>query len=1111
MRTCCCDHGWCDMAREGHFLGTSTVRFPSEASAEWSEWCVHLAVEESTVRSIRQPRVAISHFHDCDVICALDGDGTIRFCRLEEVTVFKVNTGNSSLCEFPRPTVTKANYLNSYYRDLRDCSYESYVAAKNGGTMYDGSDSAGTVKRKRSSPAAHSISPGGATLLSPPPSAKAFRETTFVSPHSGICEATLLVILCKQMIQHTSRCGGDLLFRNDRISTNGFMLNLVIRCSLGQQCKMATGRDVQRGWTSGRFGWSSSRMVTICGVRMPIVNLKFAFGISAASAPPAATIRVLRCMMLTPPSDDAIRLMNKRILDPFVIQEKEAVIARNMRQLGTRSVCLQMDVGFNSTRAARNACLAVGHEGQIMMTRIETKLPAARKELHLMKTSLHEVIKEFRVNVAAVVIDKNAANGALLRTLTQENNPNPQLRAKAVEEHNDVFHQVKTGGKHMEVFAKALKQELQAGCQQLHRSGRRVDGRVIGRLSLLVMQKFNEFFGPVEAVFASLDPRQWRNISESSASMLRFASDNGLLEEDVSDSFYQPLVDAWNGAASRDKQITSVRNFKPTSKSTKASLHAAVLALGTLKSIEDVPSIGTSKTQLVEFLQNHLPKLCFRGTLFSSTLPELSRFTVDGLGLPADGSVIDVDESERRRLEVIKTYFHDTQPTKAAIKKLKGPELDAIIADCMPVAEDASFRVPTALGDKRTYCCQHIYLLQDSFEDVTEALRLAEGAFNNRVSDYKRLLKGMLRIVNELYGGFGQTFKMYFVVRALRNFGKHSCGRHGDCNRYMWYARCSESAIYYTPSKQYVSEISSGRGPRCNALIGEFFDLFVVAWTLSKSVEASIWRMLSYMTTTCCENYFLGMAIAVPKSGKMPESEYRRREGWNFLNHTARCQQKTLTYKVLTANKNSSGLIAGRGQHIVAHEPHILEVMRTLFADDTSQAYVDVYSAKAKSSLARRQQKSRDAQARYGTDVIMSNLNMGPMKVEKQHDDAGILRHVQLPLLGPEISARPVPPFPFPVVQLLDDAGRDRLRQVWEISNKISADPKGAQGLAGADDATCEKCGVCDVLMNADTVACATCSDAIHFLCVNASSWLVVEPTGGEDETIYYCIDCTPL
>jgi hypothetical protein len=108
-------------------------------------------------------------------------------------------------------------------------------------------------------------------------------------------------------------------------------------------------------------------------------------------------------------------------------------------------------------------------------------------------------------------------------------------------------------------------------------------------------------------------------------------------------------------------------------------------------------------------------------------------------------------------------------------------------------------------------------------------------------------IKTLIRIVNETYGMWSIRLKINFVLNELLNFSQHFCGDHSSCSRFIWWTQCSNASLnQYSPALDYVNEIASGRGHRCNTYVPLFFRILVKAFTQSPYLEGLLSKCILY-------------------------------------------------------------------------------------------------------------------------------------------------------------------------------------------------------------------------------------------------------------------------
>jgi hypothetical protein len=185
---------------------------------------------------------------------------------------------------------------------------------------------------------------------------------------------------------------------------------------------------------------------------------------------------------------------------------------------------------------------------------------------------------------------------------------------------------------------------------------------------------------------------------------------------------------------------------------------------------------------------------------------------------------------------IIQDVFGNKNPSVTEIKKLKTEKM-------VRLAKYLDFNLPSPIQkqdvkEAKEHCMKNIWRLQGLWDDIEVAISIALRAFSARIGKYKKLMKTLIRIVNEIYGVWSIRFKMNFVLNGLLNFTKHFCNDHGCCSRYIWWTQCYNAHLNeYLPTQDYINDISSGRGVRCNTYVPIFFEIFV-----SLLLSVHIWK-----------------------------------------------------------------------------------------------------------------------------------------------------------------------------------------------------------------------------------------------------------------------------
>ena len=418
------------------------------------------------------------------------------------------------------------------------------------------------------------------------------------------------------------------------------------------------------------------------------------------------------------------------------------------------------------------------------------------------------------------------------------------------------------------------------------------------------------------------------------------------------------------------------------------------------------------------------------------------------------------------------------------------------------LARHLDFHVPTPtlkndVKEAREHCSKNLWRLQSLWEDVEAALIAAHRAFSARIGEYKKLLKTLIRVVNETYGMWSVKFKMYFVLSGLINFSKHFQNDHSDCSRFIWWTQCSRAHLNeYLPAQDYVNNISCGRGVRCNVYVPILFNILVTAVTFSPYMENLLSKCILYSKTTICQSYFHWLGIMVPKWQNVTKNEYILREAAAFIAFSKRQDDKLLYTKKLRQHKYASTLVGTAGQKNARYERFIFEAISHVVPSDlSSMNAVCHFENKIRKSREQRQNRLGLLNEVYETDITAQNLKIGPVKHEfRTAGSDSVLSGKQLQ--ESTYSAKPVPPFPFCKEDLLtNEEDMKRLNDIWEWSRSINKKKK--------SDMLCDICK--RSLANDDQMEhCYNCKTLVHESCLhtNSTGW-------SENDDKSYCSQCT--
>lgn len=589
------------------------------------------------------------------------------------------------------------------------------------------------------------------------------------------------------------------------------------------------------------------------------------------------------------------------------------------------------------------------------------------------------------------------------------------------------------------------------------------------------------YFSDIIDKFDNLGAKEWIEASSSPENMQKLANDLNLIDTTINYEYWVPVVNVWNQSkppsASNAINISAVQLTKGTSVKCQTALVHAVSKLVNEGELEESTIIDK-----MGYLRSKLPAICFRGDNYSVNFIDCLEKSIAEIKDVSDD--IDKDsESNKKQREIIKEVFNSKIPTISEIKKIKSEKL-------IRLAEYLKCDLPTPMQKQdvkvaREYCVKNIWRLQGLWEDVGAAISLAHRAFSARIGEYKKLLKTLIRIVNETYGMWSIRFKIYFVLSGLINFSRHFCNDHKNCSSYIWWTQCSKSHLNeYLPSQEYVNTISSGRGGRCNTFVPIFFSIIMKAFTLSPYMEGLLSKCILYSKTTICESYFHWLGIMVPKWQNVTKNEYVLRETAAYVAFCKRQDDKALFTKRLKQHKYASTLIGTAGQKNGRYERHILDAVVSIVAGDPAS----INSANKFIGKMNKRKENREARLNVITenflsDVTAQNLGMGPIKHEyRTAGRDGVLSGRQYQESA--ASAKPVPPFPFRNEELLKSSNdKQRLIDIWDWTKSLRSRKKQAV----QDDNNCAICkGKLDEF---DKIGrCHNCKTPAHEACLGTHS-----------------------
>lgn len=606
-------------------------------------------------------------------------------------------------------------------------------------------------------------------------------------------------------------------------------------------------------------------------------------------------------------------------------------------------------------------------------------------------------------------------------------------------------------------------------------------------------QNFQSYFDDINETFNSLGANEWVEANKTNTGMQELAKKLNLIDVTIEYEYWSSIVETWNShkppSASDAENIGAIIITKATSLRCLTALVNAVCKLMKIDGINEI-----RKNNTIDFLKIHLPAVCFRGDNYSTNFVECLDNSIAKQISNNKRTVI----NENNKKSITEEIFGAKSPSDSEIKKLK---VDKLIALAKYLEYKINSPMPKEEVKKmKEYCSKNIWRLQGLWDDVHAAISIASRAFSARIGEYKKLLKTLIRIVNETYGMWSIRFKINFVLNGLLNFSQHFCGDHSSCSRFIWWTQCSNASLnQYLPAQDYVNEIASGRGHRCNTYVPLFFRILVKAFTLSPYLEGLLSKCILYSKTTICESYFHWLGIMVPKWQNVTKVEYILRESAAYIAFCKRQDDKSLFTKKLRQHKYASTLIGTAGQKNGRYERYILEaVMEIVGADTASINTVNFFLHKLQVRLDNRHDRLNKLNETFETDTTAQNLKMGPVKHEyRTAGGDGVLSGKQYQESAN--SAKPVPPFPFLKEDLLiNESDKKRLDNIWEWTKSIHA-----RTIETVHAKTI--CGICEgIVTEFDLLQrCFNCKSPVHETCLST------ENTGwSEVEENLFCEQC---
>jgi hypothetical protein len=510
---------------------------------------------------------------------------------------------------------------------------------------------------------------------------------------------------------------------------------------------------------------------------------------------------------------------------------------------------------------------------------------------------------------------------------------------------------------------------------------------------------------------------------------------------------------------------------------------------------------ANEKQECFEYLRTNLPDICHRGNIISNVLCDIAKeleIKLKESPLNAESNYVDPDES------VMSNVFGTGCRTVKELRKLSTVKI-TILGKYL--ANKINVPVPDRAPAMKSFCVKNLWRINNLWEDVKEALLIAQRAFIARLGEFKRTLKNLLRVVNDQFGGWSMKFKMCFLINGLLNFINHYSDDHKCCAQYFWWTQCGDSHVKYVPTQEYCTVISSGRGIGCRDLIPGFFKLFVTSFVMSKYAETQFWKCLCFSKTTICESYFHWKSIIIPKWQNIPAQEYERKERAAFITFVKRQREKIFLLKKLVRGKYANTLTVASAQKNNRYETHILDAITDICGSSKAVlAAVEYFSQKRNIKQEHRKNLLRKVTAEYEGDETAQNLRLGPVKLEMRTVDSSGGSNIQS-FMEASNSARPVSPFPFLNESLLSEDQMYRLEMVWSSSralkkSRLENDPENLE-----ININFELCVLCQLEIEFEKIECSLCPSFVHTNCLEKdnSEWEI------NDAGIAICNECSAV
>ena len=187
-----------------------------------------------------------------------------------------------------------------------------------------------------------------------------------------------------------------------------------------------------------------------------------------------------------------------------------------------------------------------------------------------------------------------------------------------------------------------------------------------------------------------------------------------------------------------------------------------------------------------------------------------------------------------------------------------------------------------------------------------------------------------IRVVNENWGIMCRRFRACCITKAMLNFSKHKSGDHSECNRHVWYTRCSSDSFIPTHDPWSVHD------KPCMAMCGLMMD----SWTLGKYMHSMFWATALHLRTSSCESLFHLLDVWLPMWANFSPRGYTNGARCAALTFNEQHRSKLMTSGRVEKTKTHPDGILRRTQRRARRMEWRLQLLETLFAPKHVRGWV---------------------------------------------------------------------------------------------------------------------------------------------------------------------------